>query len=465
MSEWVLLGFGVLLTVGTAAFVAAEFSLLSVERATVERAVASGDRSAAGVLACLRRLSRQLSGAQVGITATTLVVGYLVEPSLSSLLRGPLDRLGLQDPEREKVALGLALVLATVFSMVIGELVPKNLALAQPLRIARVVAPALRAFTVAASPLLAMMDGTARKLLTAVGVEPREELPGGRSPRELAALVRRSAEVGTLPEGTASLLTRSLGLPDLAAGDVMTPRTRLHTVSRLDSAADLLWYARNSEHSRFPVLGEDLDDVLGAVHVKAAIAVPRDRRALVSIGDLMTVPARVPETMPLDRLLAVLRAPGLQLAVVLDEYGGTAGVVTLEDVVEELVGAVSDEHGRAREGIVRRLDGSWLVPGLSRPDEVRTGTGVEIPENSSYDTIAGLIMGRLGRIPVPGDEATVPGALLRVTRMDRRRVDQVRIIPLASPSSGGEDPGNTDLQGGDPGVSPGKTSTRRSRPL
>jgi CBS domain containing-hemolysin-like protein len=390
-----------------------------------------------------------LSGAQVGITATTLVVGYLVEPSLSGLLLGPLGRLGIPDPERKDVALSLALVLATVFSMVVGELVPKNLALAQPLRIARVVAPALRAFTVAVSPLLTLLDGTARKLLLAIGVESRDELPGGRSPRELAALVRRSAEVGTLPEGTASLLTRSLGLPDLAAADVMTPRTRLHTVSRSDSAEDLLRRARNSEHSRFPVVGEDLDDVLGAVHVKAAITVPRDKRALVSVVDLMTVPARVPETMHLDRLLAVLRAPGLQLAVVLDEYGGTAGVVTLEDVVEELVGAVSDEHGRAREGIVPRLDGSWLVPGLSRPDEVHGGTGMEIPENSSYDTIAGLVMGRLGRIPAPGDEVTIPGALLRVTRMDRRRVDQVRIIPLAPPPSDGADPRNGDSRNGD----------------
>jgi CBS domain containing-hemolysin-like protein len=358
--------------------------------------------------------------------------------------------LGIPDPERQNVSLGLALVLATIFSMVVGELVPKNLALAKPLRIARLVAPALRVFTAAASPLLTLLDGTARKLLLAIGVEPREELPGGRSPRELVALVRRSAEVGTLPEGTASLLTRSLGLPDLAAADVMTPRTRLHTVSRVDSAEDLLRYARDSEHSRFPVLGEDLDDVLGAVHVKAAIAVPRDRRALVPVVDLMTVPARVPETMHLDRLLAVLRAPGLQLAVVLDEYGGTAGVVTLEDVVEELVGAVSDEHSRAREGIVPRLDGSWLVPGLSRPDEVHGGTGIEIPESSSYDTIAGLVMRRLGRIPAPGDEVTIPGALLRVIRMDRRRVDQVRVIPIAPSSLDGGDPDGGDPEGRDP---------------
>lgn len=434
MTEWVLLGLGVLLTLGTAGFVAAEFSLLSVERATVERAAASGDRSAAGVLAALRALSRQLSGAQIGITATTLVVGYLVEPSLSRLLSGPLGRFG-DGGDRDGLALAVALVLATAFSMVVGELVPKNLAIAAPLPTARVVAPGMRLFTGIVAPLIRLLDGTARRLLLAMGVEPREELPGGRTPEELAALVRRSAELGTLPEATASLLTRSLDLPIRVAADVMTPRTRLHTLRQDSTAADLLRCACDTEFSRFPVLGEDLDDVVGVVHVKSAMAVPWSRRSAVTVSELMTTAPRVPETVHLDRLLVVLREAGLQLAVVVDEYGGTAGVVTLEDVVEELLGEVTDEHDRARAGIVPRRDGSWTVPGLSRPDEVHDRTGVELPEHPSYDTIGGLVMHRLGRIPEVGDDVILPEVRLVVTRMDQRRVDQLRLIPLATPSS------------------------------
>lgn len=429
VTEWILLGVGALLTLGTALFVAAEFSLVTLDRSTVEKAVAAGDRRANGVLQAVRNLSTQLSGAQVGITITTLVVGYLVEPSLATLLTGPLREVGLDDAA-EGVAVIVALALATAFSMVFGELVPQNLGISEPLRTARVVLGPHRAFTAAALPLIRVLNASADRILRAFGVEPQEELSAARSPEELVSLVRRSAAAGALDAEVARLLTRSLRFSGRTAADVMTPRVRTLVLRKDDPVSEVLALARRSGHSRFPVVDEDLDDVAGVVHLKSAIAVPLERRDTAVVGAIMTGALRVPETVRLDPLLLQLRQPGYQLAVVVDEYGGTAGVVTLEDVVEELVGEVADEHDRSRPGLVRRRDGSWAVPGLMRPDEVRDGTGVEVPDGPAYETVGGFVMAALGRIPAAGDEVSVPGAVLRVERMDGRRVDRIRLTGL-----------------------------------
>jgi CBS domain containing-hemolysin-like protein len=421
-------GLGVLLTVGTALFVAGEFSLVSVDRPAVERAVAAGDRRAQGVLAAVRSLSTQLSGAQVGITLTTLVVGYLVEPSLAAILEPPLREIGASPGLAEPLAVALGLFIATVFSMIVGELLPQNLGISTPLRTAKVVAGPLRMFTRAGRPLIALLNGSANAVLRAVGVEPQEELSGARTPEELAALVRRSAEVGTLDETTAEIITRTLDFGDRTAADVMTPRVRMQVARRGESAADVVALARRTGFSRFPVVGDGVDDVVGVVHLKTAIGVPRDRREAVPVEALMADAVRVPETVRLDPLLGALRQQGLQLAVVVDEYGGTAGIVTLEDVVEEIVGDVSDEHDRTRSGIVRLRDGSYVVPGLMRPDEVRARADLDVPDGPAYETVGGFVMAALGRVPRVGDEVEFSGAVLRVDRMDGRRVDRLRAL-------------------------------------
>jgi len=438
VSEWLLLGAAVLLTLGTSLFVAAEFSLVALDRSTVERAIEKGDKRAVGVLAAVRTLSTQLSGAQVGITITTLVVGYLAQPSLASLLETPLEAVGLEGTAGNGLAVALALAIATAFSMVVGELIPKNLAISIPLATAKVVAGPQRIFTTSVSPLITVLNGSANRLLRAVGVEPQEELSAGRSPEELAALVRHSAAAGTLDQQTAELITRSLGFAGRTAADVMTPRVRTVVLQREQKAADVVALARRSGHSRFPVIDGDLDDVVGIVHLKSAVAVPRERRDDVPVAAIMSEALRVPETVRLDPLLVELRALGLQLAVVVDEYGGTAGVVTLEDLVEELVGEVADEHDRSRPGIVHRRDGAWLVPGLMRPDEVRDKTGVDVPDGPAYETLGGFVMAGLGRIPQVGDEVPVVGAVLRVERMEGRRVDRVRMLPVQRPVAVGE---------------------------
>jgi CBS domain containing-hemolysin-like protein len=435
MTEWLLVLLGVALTAGTAVFVAAEFSFVALDRPQVQQAVDAGDHRARSVLASLRELSTQLSAAQVGITLTTLVVGYLAQPSVGRLVMGPLTRLGLSPALVEPVSATLALVIATVFSMVFGELLPQFLGISAPLRTARVVALPVRLFSVLTRPLIVVLNGSANLVLRLFGITPQEELSGARTPQELASLVRRSAEAGTLDEGTALLVTRSLDFGERTAADVMSPRVRCTAIDRTASAGDVLRLARRTGHSRFPVIDEDWDDVEGLVHVKRAMAVPHERREDVPVTALMIDATRVPETIRLDPLLLMLREAGNQLAVVVDEYGGTSGVVTLEDVIEEIVGEVSDEHDRARTTGRAGPDGTCTVPGLWRPDEVRDRLGAPVPDGSAYETVGGFVMAALGRIPAVGDTVSVPGWEISVLAMDGMRADRLRFRPSPVPAA------------------------------
>ncbi|QGN57935.1 hemolysin family protein [Nostocoides sp. HKS02] len=438
MTEWLLVLAGVALTIGTAVFVATEFSLVALDRPTVQKAVDAGDVGAEGVLGSLRTLSTQLSAAQVGITLTTLVLGFLATPALGTLLRTPLAAVGLHGTTGDSVAAVLALVVVTVFSMVFGELLPQFLGISAPLPTAKVVALPVRLFAVVARPLIIVLNGSANLFLRALGITPQEELSGARTPQELASLVRRSAEAGTLDEGTARLVTKSLGFGEQTAADVMSPRARATSIERTATAEDVLLLARRTGHSRFPVTGEDWDDIDGVVHVKRAIAVPHDRRSDVPVSALMVPPLLVPETIRLDPLLLMLREHGLQLAIVVDEYGGTAGVVTLEDVVEEIVGEVSDEHDLFRTTGRQFTDGSWTVPGLWRPDEVRERIGAQIPDGPAYETTGGFVMAALGRIPSVGDTVSIPGWEISVIAMDGMRADRLRFIPTPADDASGE---------------------------
>lgn len=432
LTDWLLVLLGILLTAGTAVFVAAEFSLVTLDPGLVDRHLAERpDRRSASVRKALAELSTQLSGAQVGITATTILLGYTTQPAIARLLTGPLEGV-LAEGVAAGLAFALALVLVNGFSMLFGELVPKNLALSAPLGTARAVAPLQRGFTLGLRPLIAALNNSANALLRRFGVEPREELSGARSAQELVALVRRSAEVGTLDASTATLLTNSIEFETLTAVDVMTDRTRVTVVRRDESAAAVLEHARRTGHSRFPVIDTSHDDVVGLVHVRRAFAVPHDRRGEVPAAALMDPAPRVPETVRLGPLLVELRGQGMQMAVVVDEYGGTAGVVTLEDVVEELVGEVADEHDRRRVGVHRVPGGSWSVPGLLRPDELREATGLVVPDEGAWETLGGLVMATLGRLPQVGDRVRVEDVELTVEELDGRRVDRLRVGPVPS---------------------------------
>ncbi len=416
------------LTLGAALFVAAEFSLTTLERSQVEAHVAAvGDRKAKQVQRAHRSLSFQLSGAQLGITISTLVTGYIAQPALGELFQGPLEATGLSSTVAEAVALAIALGLATALSVILGELVPKNLAIARPLTTARAVAGGQVRFSRLFQWLIVVLNSSANWVVRRLGVEPAEELRSARSPDELWSLVSSSAEHGTLDQGTATLLARAIRFTDRVAEDLMTPRVQVVALCAGDTVRDLVATTLATGFSRFPVHGGDLDDILGVVGVKQAFGVPVALRATTTMQQLATEVLTVPESLDGDALLGRLRESPSQLAVVVDEYGGTAGIVTLEDLVEEIVGDVRDEHDPATPSPVRPLgQDSWLVSGLLRGDELAEACGFVIPPGD-YETVAGLVLERLGRLPEVGESVGVEGWRLTVMRRERNRIAELRL--------------------------------------
>ena len=429
MNEWLLLCLGILLTIGTGLFVASEFSLINLERTELESRRTRGERGLSPTITALKRTSTHLSGAQLGITLTTLLTGFLAEPSLTVLLEAGLLGEWFTGPTLHAISLTVSLVIATLFSTLIGELVPKKLALTLPLQVSKAVVRFQLLFTWTFGWLIWLLNSTGNAIVRSFGIEPKEELSSSRTAEELSALVKRSASLGALEQRTADLITKTLALSQLVASDVMTPRTKLSSLDASSTVQDVIALSHSTGFSRFPVFTGSNDDVVGIVHVKAAASVPREKRDSVPVTALMVEPFRVPETMSLEKLMGVLRSHGLQLAIVVDEYGGTAGIVTLEDLVEELVGELGDEHDRAKLDITGGKDKSFSFPGMFRPDELLEKLAIEVPEDGSYETIAGFLMAQLGRVAQVGDEVRIESGVLRVERMDGRRVDRIRFIP------------------------------------
>lgn len=411
-----------------ALFVAAEFALTSVDRSKVSRLAGEGDRRAKNVLVAVRQLSFQLSGAQLGITICSLLLGFVAEPVIATALESMFQWFGLPEGAVDPVSLVLALLLATIAQMLFGELVPQNLALARPLAVARKIVPLQRGFSRICRPIISVFNNTANAIVRALGVEPEEELRSARTPAELSHLFGSSVERGLLPQQTAVLLNRVLGFPDKTADEVMTPRVQLVALRIGQSAQDMLDLSRSSGRSQFPVYATDLDDIVGVVHVKQAFGIPAVQRSDTAIEGLMRPPLQVPASLNGDSLLNELGGHQFQLAVVIDVYGGTAGVVTTEDLVEELVGQVVDEHDASEVPEVLALpDGSWSVSGRLHTDSFAE-FGFDV-DGGHYDTIAGLLLERLGRIPDTGESIVIDGWRLTVTRMDGHRIDRVLLMP------------------------------------
>lgn len=428
MNEYIALALGILLCFGTGLFVAAEFSMVSLSRDELVARQEKGETGLRGIIRALEHTSTHLSSAQLGITLTTLLAGYLLEPSIGSLIRPALISWGMSAEVIAVVSPIIAMLLATLLSMIIGELAPKNFAIELPLMVGKFVIPFQTAFTWLFKPLIKLLNGSANAILRGFGIEPKEQLSAARNAQELTALLRHSAEEGTLEKDTADLLTRSLRLQELTAGEVLTPRMRLVSINKGASVAEVLEFAGQSGHSRFPVTDEDVDDVVGLVHLKQAVAVPLERRREVPVASIMTEIERVPETIKLDSLLGILRGRGYQMVVVVDEYGGTSGIVTLEDLVEEVVGDLDDEHDRSHLGVVRHSNGQITFSATLRPDELMERAGISVPESGDYETIAGFVLSSLGKLAEVGDEVAIDSGMLRVERLDGRRVDRIRYI-------------------------------------
>ncbi|MFD3413529.1 hemolysin family protein [Streptomyces cyaneofuscatus] len=439
MIEVLLLLVALLLCVACGAFVAAEFSLTTVERGELERAVERGDRGAASALKAVRSLTFQLSGAQLGITVTNLVIGMLSEPSIAKLIRNPVEAAGLPPAAASTLALVIGTALSTVVLMVVGELVPKNWAISSPLSVARAVATPQRVFTAVFRPFISHLNNTANRIVRRFGLEPTEELASARSPQELVALARHSAKEGALEADTAELFVRTLNLAELTAENVMTPRVQVTALDVRATAEDVANATRATGLSRFPVYRGSLDTVVGVAHIKDVLAVPADERPRKRVSEMLREPLLVPETLTVDRLLDQLSGK-LAMAVVIDEYGGTAGVVTLEDIVEEVVGEVRDEHdphetpdlaaaGEDADG--RTL---WSADGAARTDQL-SRIGLRVPDGP-YETLAGLIAAELGRIPTVDDTVELSGWRIDVVDATGRRAARAL---LHAPAPGAEE--------------------------
>lgn len=409
--EWISLGIAIILILGCGLFVAAEFSLITVNRSQVKQAAEKGDRRAAGVLKGMSTLSTQLSGAQLGITLTNLGIGFLAEPAIAALVVGPLQDFGLNQTLARSVSIAIALILATILTMVFGELVPKNLAIAKPFETAKAVVGFQRGFSVVTKPFLSFFNGNANWIVRRFGIEPQEELASTRSAEELVALVGHSAREGLLPSETAEMLRRTVAFGNRRAHDVMTARSRMITVTAQETMHEVLELAARTGHSRFPLVDEGGHRVLGMVHIRALLAIPYAQRQQSAAGDSAEDAFLVPDTIELDELMDQMRNGGLQLAVLIDETGDVAGMLTLEDLVEEIVGEVRDEHD-PEDSTIQVLSGnSWRLDAALRPDEANELLGCQIPEDSDYETLAGLLTVQLGKFGEVGDvvRLVVPG--------------------------------------------------------
>ena len=436
---------------GNAVFVAAEFALTTLDRSTVEANARSGKRRDRWIRRAHHRLSFQLSGAQLGISATTLAAGYLTDPMVDNLPHPWLDAMGVPDNVADVIMAVLVLVIVTSVSMVFGELVPKYLAVARPLSTARTVVAAQLIFSLLLTPAIRLTNGAANWIVRQLGIEPAEELRSARTPQELLSLVRSSARSGALDPATAALVRRSLQFGTLTAEELMTPRSKIVALQTDDTVADLIAAAAESGFSRFPIVDGDLDETVGIVHVKQVFAIPRADRPRTLLTTVAQPVPVVPSTLDGDAVMAEIRANSLQTAMVVDEYGGTAGMVTVEDLIEEIVGDVRDEHDDATPDVVAAGSG-WRVSGLLRIDEIAAATGFRAPEGP-YETIGGLVLRELGHIPAAGETVKLPtldpdGLLDRSThwqasiiRMDGRRIDVLELTELTgqgeAPMNGG----------------------------
>ncbi|HET8594395.1 MAG TPA: hemolysin family protein [Intrasporangium sp.] len=439
------------LTAATGYFVAQEFAYVAVDRNALRELARSGDAAAERALRVTSRLSFALSAAQFGITVTALLVGYVSEPLVGVGLADLLGFTDLSYAARLSLSVTAVLVFSTVVQMVFGELAPKNLAIARTVAVARTLSRSTLVYLAVVGPVVRLFDSASGRLLRAVGIEPVEELDHGATPADLARIIDESHGGGLLRDELSGTLEGGLRLRELTADDVMTPRVRVVTVPAA-ATVDELVALLDTGFSRFPVTGRDRDDIVGVAGLAELLSVPAAARASTSVGEVASAASVVPTSAPLATVLDQLRREHRQLVVVIDEHGGFAGVLSLEDIAEEVVGDILDEDDVPELGVVADGPGAWLVPARLRLDEVAARTGLVLQAEDPFDTVSGLVLELLGRTPVVGDEldlaatseapapATTPDGQLRevvagaarlvVTAVDRHVPQTVRFQAL-----------------------------------
>ena len=437
----------IILVVANGFYVAGEFALVAINREGLEKEAESGDKAATSILDAVRNVSFHLSGAQLGITVTSLVLGFVAEPTIAEVVEPLIETAGLPESSAQGVAIVIALTLATTFQMVFGELVPKNFAIARPPQVARRTIPTLKLHNLLLAPLIRFLNASANASVRLFGMEPREEIAGVRSLEELNLLVHASREAGTLEDEEYSLLARSIDFGEKTAAEALVPRTSIIALPQTATLGDMSQMARSSGHSRFPVYGEDIDDIIGLAYVKDLLAVAFEQRAETPLTAIIQETLMVPESRDLESLLVEMRRARKQLAIVLDEYGGTAGLVSVEDIIEEIVGEIEDEYDPAE--LTRVSDpmpeGVHVLSGLLHTGEVEEACGFVMPDGP-YDTLAGFLLSLFDHIPNVGEHVEYDGWEFKVVEKDRNRISNVLLVePTRRPSPGGQSDAGTRM--------------------
>jgi putative hemolysin len=411
-------------------FVAAEFALVSVRRSRIDEMVAQGSSGARAVKKAIHNLDRYIAGTQVGITLASLALGWIGEPALAHLIE-PLFAwlpIGLAVPLKHTVAVAVAFFLITLLHVVLGELVPKSLALQMPEKVALVIARPMAVIVVLLQPLIWSLNGIGNLILRTIGMEPAGEHHGVHSVEELEILVRQSHKAGVLDDLERQILQRTFKFSDLTAGQVIVPRADIKALDITKPVDVLLDEAANAAHTRLPVYEGSLDNIIGVIYIHELFKLTRQAGTVTDLRGICHPPLVVPDGVHLDALLDLFREHRIQIAIVVDEYGSTAGLVTFEDIIEEVTGEVQDVL-EPEDPPVRILeDGRILLRGQLRLDELDELLGWDL-EDDEVDTIAGLIMKRLGRVAKVGDRVELAHGTLEVTKMAKARITEVAVIP------------------------------------
>lgn len=438
MTAWRLASILVLVA-ANAFFVAAEFGLVAVRRTRIDELVAQGSKRAAVTQKVLTQLNLMLSGCQLGITFASLGLGAVGEPVLAELfesifhnLTPPFDFIA-----SHTFATAVAFTIITFLHVVLGELVPKALALSVPEGVALWVSSPMRLFTYAFRPLIWLFNEAANKMLALFGVESKGELSEIHTPDEIAIIIEEARRGGTIRMGQSRILARTLEFPDKRAIDAMVPRVNARAVPVEATLNDVLDLTEATGYSRFPVWKERPDEFVGVVHLKDMLREAR-RNPEAQVKDAMREALVVPESLPLEQVLLRMRMKRTHLAIVLDEFGSTSGILTIEDIIEELIGEIRDESD-IRERDVRKIPGGFRVPGRMRLDELYDATTCILPEGD-YETVAGFILQRLGRVAKRGDEVRVGEWRLRAAYVRRHQIISVDVLkgepqPLEKPEN------------------------------
>jgi len=418
--------------------VAAEFALLASRRSRLEALAAAGDRRADSALAGIRELSLMLAGAQLGITMASLGLGAVAEPALAAGLEQLFGLVGVPAGLRHAIAFTIALSIVVFLHMVVGEMAPKSWAITHPEDSALLLARPFRAFALVVRPFIRLLNMMANALVRLCGVEPQAELAQVHSPADLVMLVEESAEHGAIAADQRLLFARALDLSGLDAESAMIPRADVVAVQGAATVDELERVASSTGRSRLPVYTVDLDHVLGVLHVKDLLTLRQDERSATTAATLARPALVVPESKPLEDVMLAMRQQRQHVALVVDEYGSVSGLVTLEDVLEELIGEFEDESDRAGRPLRRSPGGQMVVPATLRPDELEARTGLRLPEGG-YETLAGYVIEVLGRLPDVGDSVVHGRTRLSVVKMDGHRVVDV-LLQAVRPDGADEPP-------------------------